>query len=129
MTPWGRRWQGPAKHLSLSRSGGHPEILAGRPIWAVKRWRSPFAGLVRLNGLIERSGKGKDGSTVVMLLDGCKIFEKTVGGDDHPQKLPFDLGIMVKRGSRLDIAVTPGPENILAYDSVTWRVRITRDRE
>ena len=43
-TMWGYEWKGPHKYLKLSREGGHPEAAAGRPVWAIRRWKSSLTG-------------------------------------------------------------------------------------
>ena len=116
VTPWGETWSGPVQFLSASKSSVHPGLKNGKSMWAIKRWKSPLEGKVLVKGRFERDRQG-DGCTVMVLVDGKKLFDEHAGGPDSPVQRPFELNVDVKPGTLIECAVTPGPANNLDFDT------------
>ena len=122
-TPWGYNWAGPAQYLSLSPTGGHPEVIKGRPAWAVRRWKSSVVGTVRITGRLEHGNKG-DGVEGRILVDGVQVYARLVGGEGSPERAEFDLAVSVKEGSAVDFAITPGPGLDTSFDATEFGAQI-----
>ena len=69
-----------------------------------------------MKGHFDRDRQG-DGCTVLVLVDGKQIFEHHVGGPQSPTRREFALDVDVKKGTLIDFAVTPGPDNNLDFDN------------
>ncbi|MGA2617993.1 MAG: glycosyl hydrolase [Thermoguttaceae bacterium] len=124
VTPWGERWAGPLPYLGASRGSLHPQVKDGKAIWAVQRWKSPLRGKVQVKGHFERDRQG-DGCTVLVLVNGKKIFEQHAGGPRSPTRREFTLDVEVKEGTLIDFAVTPGPDNNLDFDNTMVDAQVT----
>ena len=116
VTPWGESWAGPLPYLGASRGCFHPQVKGGKAVWAVQRWKSSLGGRVQVKGHFDRDRQG-DGCTVLVLVDGKRIFENHVGGPKSPTRREFALDVEVKEGTPIDFAVTPGPDNNLDFDN------------
>jgi hypothetical protein len=122
---WGRHWGdqqlGP---IQISGDGAHPSAIEKRGVWAVRRWVSDVAGSVQISGTIGSGNEG-DGTRAAILVDGIEVFSAEVGGPDGPTTLEYTAAPMVKKGSLVDFAVTPGPGIDVHFDSTTFTVLIT----
>jgi len=123
VTVWGYQWGGPMQYLSLTRDGGHPQAQAGRPVWAVRRWRSTVDGTVRLVGHFAHTGKG-DGIEGRILVGGVQVYGRRVGGQGNPAQADFEADVAVREGIFVDFAITPGPGTDTSFDASTFHVRI-----
>jgi hypothetical protein len=122
---WAYKWKGPGEQwFQLTRGGGHPGAQGPRGAWPVLRWTSPVAGKVRI-ALTAGRGKQGDGIEVKVLVDGREVFSKPVGGS-QPVRLEGEVAADVRKGTRVDVAVTPGPRKDTAYDAYSLRARISR---
>jgi len=127
-TMWGYEWKGPARYLKMGRDTAHPEIAAGKQVWAVRRWKSPVAGKVRLVGTFTGGGAQGDGTELRVLIDGRQVHCVAAGGKSGPASVAVDLAVTVKAGSLVDFALTPGPPGAnLSYDASGLDVRIEQD--
>jgi hypothetical protein len=114
VTVWGYEWEGPHGYLKLDRRGGHPSAHEERPIWAVRRWTSPFTGRARVNVTLQRTESQGDGTQALLLLDGVVLQRVTLS---QPGAAPFSQTVTLRQGSRLDLALTPGPRADTAADA------------
>ena len=93
----------------------------GKQGWAVRRRTSDFAGAVHVVGRAGRGHKSGDGVGVKVFLDGKELLSRML----PPQsKADIDLSPTVRKGSRLDFVVTPGPGADSSYDATAFRVSI-----
>jgi hypothetical protein len=122
-TPWGKQWQGSAPFLSIGAAISHPGVIDGRPAWSVRRWQSPVAGRVHLQGSFRHDRQG-DGVGGRILVDGVQVFEALLGGPAYPAEAPFDLRVPVTVGSVVDFAVTPGPAVNIDFDATPFNATI-----
>jgi hypothetical protein len=118
---WGDRQLGPIK---ISADGAHPSAADGRAVWAVRRWVSDVTGTVHIAGSIARGDEG-DGTRAKILVDGTEVFSANVGGPDGPKTLEYAIDPVVKKGSLIDFAVTPGPGTDINLDATTFTALIT----
>ena len=118
---WGDQQLGP---IEISVGGAHPSAAGGRAVWAVRRWVSEVAGTVQIGGTIGSSAKG-DGTRAVILVDGAEVFSAEVGGPDGQRTLEYAIAPVVKRGSVVDFAVTPGPGTNVDFDATGFTALIT----
>ncbi|QDT09761.1 PSD1 and planctomycete cytochrome C domain-containing protein [Planctomycetes bacterium K23_9] len=119
------RWQAsgvfPSKdangYVSLGKEGGHPGNSKGQS--AVRRWRAPASGTLRVIGQMGHRGEKGDGIQATMLVHGRSIFtEKQVRNNR-----PFGpLVAQVQEGQFVDFVASPGKDS--SYDSFFWRSRI-----
>jgi hypothetical protein len=124
-TVWGYTWAGPMQYLSLDRGGGHPQVRDGRQVWAVRRWKSPAAGVVRITGTIRRNEPAKgDGTGAKVLVDGLVVHSAVAGGPDHPRSIDYQVLAAVKEGSLVDFALTPGAGVNTDFDAATFTARV-----
>lgn len=124
-TAWGYNWAGPAKYLSLSERSAHPEVMNGWPVWAVRRWKCPVAGKIRLSGFFSRADKRGDGTQGRILVDGVQVYEVLVGGQSgFPDRAQFDLIVPVREGTLVDFCITPGPGVDTLYDASRFEATI-----
>jgi hypothetical protein len=128
-TMWGYEWRGPHKYLKLTREGGHPEAAAGRPVWAIRRWKSSFAGTLRIRGNITRGDTKGDGTGALILADGREVFSRLVGGPGREPNIEYEVRVPVKEGTLFDFIITPGPATDTSYDATQFTVRIERLKE
>jgi Glycosyl hydrolase catalytic core len=118
---WGDQQLGPIK---ISAGQAHPSAADGRAVWAVRRWVSDVTGTVHIAGNIER-GAESDGTRAAILVDGTEVFSADVGGPDGPKTLVYAIDPVVKKGSAIDFAVTPGPGTDVNFDATTFTALIT----
>jgi hypothetical protein len=122
---WERYWGDPQLGPIAVREGGaHPSVVQGRAVWAVRRWVSDVAGTIRISGTIGRDTEG-DGARAAILVDGTEVFSAQVGGPDGPETLEYAIAPVVKEGSVVDFAVTPGPGTDLDFDATSFNALIT----
>jgi len=126
-TVWGVNWAaepGKISFLALSRDGGHPALLKGKPVWAVRRWESPVEGTVRLDGRLAVGDSRSHGVEYVLLVDGKPTDKIEVIPTAVKQPTVIRRQIEVHRGSKVDFCVNPGPDNDLGYDSFSFEMRV-----
>ncbi len=124
---WGEKWAGPMPFLSAGAEGMHPQVRAGKGVWAIRRWVSTVAGQVALRGRFERDRQG-DGCTVRVLVDGQPLFDQPIGGPTAPTERPFELTLAAHVGTVVDFVVTPGPAAQLDYDATGFDVQVLLKR-
>lgn len=112
----GEAWAGPLPFMDASRGSLHPQVKNEKAVWAIQRWKSPLEGKVQVKGHFERDRQG-DGCTVLILVDGKRVFEQHADGPRSLTRREFALDVGVRSGSLFDFAVTPGPENNLDFDN------------
>ena len=104
-------------------------MIGGRQRWAVRRWKSPVAGKVRLVGTFEGGAEG-DGTEIRILVDGKQVHAALAGGKSGRADVELDLTVTVRKGSLVDFAVTPGPPGLnLSHDASGLNVRILKHGE
>jgi hypothetical protein len=118
---WGDPKLGP---IAVRQDGAHPSAVEGRAVWAVRRWVSDVAGTVQISGAIGGDDEG-DGTRAAILVDGTEVFSADVGGPDGPESLEYAIAAVVKEGSVVDFAVTPGPGTNVDFDSTSFTALIT----
>ena len=126
-TVWGVNWSAEAGRipfLALSREGGHPALLKGKPVWAVRRWESPLDGTVRLDGRIAVGDSRSHGVEYVLLVDGKPADKIEVAASADKKPTAIRGQIEVHRGSQVDFCVNPGPDNDLGFDAFAFEVRL-----
>lgn len=118
------QWQEPFAAMNISPEGMHPGAKDGKPLWAVRRWQSDFAGVAHITGELS-AGREGDGVDASVLSDGKEVYAVSLGGPASPSSARCDLSLPVARGTRLDFVVTPGPAADINFDATTFRVQIT----
>lgn len=129
VTDWKAEWmagEGGPQWLAVSEDAAHPGASNGHAVWSVRRWASPFAGRVRVEGQCSR-GSGGDGTGVRIFVDGREMFARQLGGG-QPIQAAFDFSAEVKLGTVIDFAVTPGPAADVQFDAVSLTSTIRRLR-
>jgi hypothetical protein len=125
-TMWGYNWAGTARYLTINRRGGHPEIIGDHQLWAVRRWRSTYSGIVRIEGSFRGGGSKGDGTEARISIDSEQIYRTLAGGKSGRESIEFDLVVQIKEGSLVDFAIAPGPPGSdQQYDASELSVRIT----
>lgn len=119
------QWQGPAAALEISAGGMHPGARDGKPVWAVRRWQSDFAGVARVAGEVSLVGREGDGVAARIFCDGREIYATALGGAAGASSAKWDLSVPVARGSGLDFVLTPGPAADVNFDATAFRVQVT----
>jgi hypothetical protein len=100
--------------------------MGSTPVSAVRRWKSNYAGPVRIAGHF-RCGTQGDGVGVSILVDGQRRFRKLLGGGNgNPVVESFDFVQAVRPGTLIDFAVDPGPGVDINFDATTVYVTISR---
>ena len=124
-TEWGYHWTDDGfRELSLAPNVVHPSATDAGAVWAVRRWRSPINGTVRIVGSISRSSSRGDGSRARILVDGAEIFAANLSSGDRQPELEYELNVPVSIGTIVDFAVTPGPGSDIDYDATSMAARI-----
>ncbi|PTY01563.1 hypothetical protein DB346_12505 [Verrucomicrobia bacterium LW23] len=121
-TMWGYNWGGVkgAKNLSVSQGSAHPEIVGGKPLDAVYRWRSPVTGRLTLRGAFTNSGKG-DGVHTRILLDGKELHNAQAGGKASV-RAEFEVTTDVAKDQCIDFTINAGAGT--AFDATSVEVMI-----
>jgi hypothetical protein len=126
ITDWVKTWAGQYPYISLTASDQHPSAVGSTPVSAVRRWKSNYAGPVRIAGHF-RCGTQGDGVGVSILVDGQRRFRKLLGGGNgNPVVESFDFVQSVRPGTLIDFAVDPGPGVDINFDATTVYVTISR---
>lgn len=124
-TEWGHHWTDDEfGELSLALDVAHPSATEAGAVWAVRRWKSPVDGTVRIVGSIRRSSSRGDGSQARILVGGAEVFSADLGSGDRRSELEYDLRLQVSKGTILDFAVTPGPGSDIHYDATSLTAQI-----
>jgi hypothetical protein len=121
-TDWKASWSASYPSLEIAADDQHPSKDGNLPVAAVRRWQSNFDGRIRITGNFHCSVEG-DGVGVSILIDGITRFRVLLGGG-APLEKEFDLIETVRRGSKLDFAVDPGPSVDIDFDSTRLRATI-----
>lgn len=125
MTEWDYRWAVDGHpYVHQSREGGEPEGNANAPIYMDRRWTSPTAADVTLEGQFGSEDKRSDGHDVHILVDGNEVFAKTIGGG---ATLRFSAPVALRPGSTVDFLVGPNKETV--YDACTLDLRVIQKQE
>lgn len=124
-TEWGYQWQSPYLYAKLDAHVAHPSGGPHGAVWAVRRWRSPVSGPVRLTGAASRGGAGGDGTGIKILVDGREVFAALLG-NGQAAATSFDLSFPVRAGSTVDLAVTPGPGADINFDAVEFHAQVSQ---
>ncbi|HKB91210.1 MAG TPA: glycosyl hydrolase [Opitutaceae bacterium] len=123
ITDWKKEWTGIFPYLSITSNDQHPSTDGTTPVVAVRRWESNYDGEVRLSGEFRCSTQG-DGVGVRILVDGEALFRKIIGGGNSIVE-KFDVVRAIKKGTRIDFAVDPGPGENIDYDATNFSVTIS----
>jgi hypothetical protein len=127
ITDWAKTWTGRYPYISLTASDQHPSTMGATPVSAVRRWKSNYAGPVRITGHF-RCGTQGDGVGVSILVDGQRRFRKLLGGGNgNPVVESFDFIQTVRPGTIVDFSVDPGPAADINYDATTVYVTISKE--
>jgi hypothetical protein len=127
ITDWVKTWTGQYPYISLTASDQHPSAVGETPVSAVRRWKSNYAGSVRIAGHF-RCGTQGDGVGVSVLVDSQRRFRKLLGGGNgNPVVESFDFIQTVRPGTIIDFAVDPGPSVNIDYDATTVYVTISKE--
>jgi Glycosyl hydrolase catalytic core len=122
---WNYRWNGPSQWLEIMSGQQQPGTANHLQQWAVRRWVSPVAGTVRLQGRFDATSNQGDGVHARIFVDGQSVFEQQLSAGTV-LGAAFDLPVGVHQGSDVDFAVDPGPGTDDSYDATLFSVRITR---
>lgn len=124
VTDFKREWTGPSPYLEVTADEQHPGAADGRPVWSIRRWVSPIAGQIRIQGEVGHGTEG-DGVNVHVLADGVSLYQQKFGGGAAVAG-KIDLLVPVHVGSTVDFAVDPGPGTNIDYDATQFTVTILR---
>jgi hypothetical protein len=122
---WGSHWgDGQLGPIEISESMAHPSAVDGRAVSAVRRWVSNVAGTVEIAGTIGNGTEG-DGIRAAILVDGTEVFSAEVGGSDRQTTVDYAVAPVVKEGSLVDFAVSPGSGTDFNFDATEFTALIT----
>jgi hypothetical protein len=124
ITDWTREWiEDAIPWISINPTYQHPSAQDGRPIAAVRRWRSqgPVRATISVDAkLANRQG---DGITFRIRQDGRVVFDRKLGGGGAT-RLEHSFVTTLERGSMLDFIVDPGPGTDYNFDGTILRARV-----
>ena len=124
---WERFWKDPQGGTpNISQGNTHPASVKDNQVWTVRRWTSNHSGPIHIVGKASRTNKNGDGVGVKVLLDGKELFNKLLPPASETE---IDLSSTVKKGSRVDFVVTPGPGLDTNSDSTGFHVAILTQPE
>lgn len=121
-------WSGPLPWYSLGRESAKSRVLdAGYQAWAVRRWTSDFDGEMTISGSVKctaAAGEGPDagdGIGLRIFVDGKEVLNKLL-----PPQAAEEIQVRtpVRRGSKVDFAVTPGPGLNAQFDGAQFHAVI-----
>lgn len=122
-------WRDPSLGpIAIDRLGAHPGWHDGRAVSAVRRWVSPRAGRVRIEGGLEVWRDEGDGTRARILVDGETVLQAHVGGADRPAGRDFEVETTVRQGSTVDFVLDPGPEDRIDFDGTGFSATIEQIR-
>lgn len=121
-------WIAPQPWFSLSRESAKSRVVDDcYQGWAVRRWTSDQDGEIEIRGSAKctaKAGDGDDAGDGVLLrvfVDGKEIFNKPL----PPQAAEeFKIPTAVRRGSKVDFAITPGPGLNALFDGAQFNATI-----
>jgi hypothetical protein len=126
-TEWDYRWEDHAfPELSLAKGIGHPSKTKAGAVWAVRRWESNVEGTIQIVGSINRSSRRGDGIQARMLVDGVEVLSSELDPTDQRTELTYALSVVVRKGTKVDFAITPGIGLDIEDDATNMIVQIVR---
>lgn len=127
---WSYFWTTPGpSSIRISTGSAHPGNHLGLPAWAIRRWRSNFAGDIVISGTFSKGTRAGDGVKALIFVDGRVIYSTEIGGRLNPLTDNFSVSTSVHRGSIVDFAITPGPLQDIAFDNSSFSALITVSNE
>ncbi len=123
-------WTAPQTWFYLGRESAKSRLIeGGYQGWAVRRWTSDHEGEIAITGTVKctaAEGEGPDagdGIGLRVFLDGKEIFNKLL----PPQAIAeLQIRTPIRKGSKLDFAVTPGPGLNALFDGSQFRATIRK---
>jgi len=103
--------------LKIKAAMMHPGRSRNAAAWAVRRWSSPTAGNLRVNGTVQANDKKSEGVSFAILLDGRVVYAAELGGASGVKKAEFDLPVQAAEGATIDFAVGPGRGGSINFDA------------
>ena len=121
-------WLAPQPWLSLSRESAKSRVVDDcYQGWAVRRWTSDQDGEIEIRGSAKctaKAGEGDEAGDGVLLrifVDGKEVFNKPL----PPQAVAeFQIPTPIRRGSKVDFAITPGPGLNALFDGAHFNATI-----
>lgn len=88
--------------------GGQTESCGRLPLgeWSVRRWVSPVAGPVTINGAIWLQTGGSDGAVAHVVIDGQEVLLRPLDGSEVAP-VPYSLSATLNVGSTVDLVTSP----------------------
>lgn len=118
---WQYVWSGPGDWFVIGADEAQPAVADGNQLWSVRRWTSTVDGAARVSGDIKRGEKG-DGTGFKIFVDGKEIYSKLIPSKGEVR---IDQGLTLKKGSKVDFVMTPGPAADKSFDSCHFHVVIS----
>lgn len=123
-------WTGPLTWFYLGKESAKSRLIeGGYQGWAVRRWTSDYEGEIEISGTVKctaAEGDGPDAGDGIgcrIFSDGKEIFSKLL----PPQAVAeIQVRTSVRKGSKLDFAVTPGPGLNALFDGSHFRATIRK---
>lgn len=98
---WGGVWQTPNTSVILGSSWGHP----GEPGDAVRQWRAPASGSVRITGTAFDSDPGGADGVIVSIRKGTQVlWERTIENGDA-NGFSYDVTTNVATGDQINFVI------------------------
>ncbi|HEY5793042.1 MAG TPA: hypothetical protein VIS74_07075, partial [Chthoniobacterales bacterium] len=125
-TMWGYEWR--ADGIQFLKQGPnlmHPDSRNKAPVVAVRRWKSPVSGKVRIVVDWETWEKG-DGIVGKILLDGKEMDSRVVAGPGPGRKSRAEVRTEVRPGSIVEILCHPNQNT--QFDATTFQAMIIQEK-
>jgi hypothetical protein len=122
---WGTFWAlDRDAFLAIGAANMHPSANGDAPVAAVRTWTSSDAGDVMVLGQVDRTSDKGDGSGFRLTVDGRVLVNQILGTGRGPRSLTIFERLTLKRGSKVEVEVTPGPKADVSFDAVTVQLSI-----
>ena len=111
------RWKGNGTYNLLSSQHAHPTGS-----WAIRRWTSTLAGVVTLEGELNRPSASGDGTRLRLFVDGVEKLNQFIA---PAANLTYSVpNVTVAVGSKVDLAIVREAND--SYDSTIATLRVSR---
>jgi RHS repeat-associated protein len=97
----GGYWQGPESYLWLWANGGHP----GQNIDAVRQWRAPQSGTIRITGNVSDANTTCGDGVVVSIKKGAGVLWQQTIENGNTTGFSYDLTTSVTAGDQINFVI------------------------
>ncbi|HWW59985.1 MAG TPA: hypothetical protein VN181_01330, partial [Thermoanaerobaculia bacterium] len=94
-------WRGGETYLVLTSLGGHPGVAVD----AVRQWKAPVAGSVRITGNVSDANGGCGNGVIVSIKKGGQVLWQQTLENGNTTGFAYDVTTMVSAGEQVSFVI------------------------